>query len=435
MNKAERDFDRAHSWHPFTQMKEYLAWERLEIVRGEGCWLFDKSGNRYLDTNASVWCNVHGHAHPVLNEVLTKQAASLSHSTMLGLSNEPAAKLSAALSAVTGHTLPRVFFSDNGSNAIEIALKLSLQYWQQIGRPGKKTILHLEDAYHGDTFGTMSVGGSDAFHGRFRSWCFESPRIPHPRWDEAASLDFLKKYFAERGAQTAAVIVEPFLQGAAGMQEVSLSFLQALSALCQEHEVHLILDEVFVAFGRLGYVSPGIQHGLKPDFICWGKGISAGYLPLAATLTTHKIYEAFVGDFAEGKTFFHGHTYCGNPLACAVALCSLEMLQEAIERGAVEQTIAFFHEKMRQVFSDHRGVRQVRCCGLTAALDLSAADGTALDPAVRTGWQVALCARKHGLVVRPLLDTLLIVPPIIISEEEIDFLVQGLSRSIRETIS
>lgn len=431
---SQPDHDQRHSWHPFTQMQEYLEWPRLEIVRGEGSWLFDDQNQKYLDTNASVWCNVHGHAHPELSKVISEQAGQLCHSTMLGLSNRPAADFSAALSRLTKHRLPRVFFSDNGSNAIEIALKLSLQYWQLNKQPNKQIILHLEDAYHGDTFGTMSVGGSEDFHGRFRKWCFDSPRIPHPERGIAKSIHFLEQHLQMHGHKTAAVIIEPFLQGAAGMKKVPLSFLQEVSSLCLKHNVHLIMDEVFVGFGRLGSMSPSIDADLAVDFICWGKGISAGYLPLAATMIKEELYQSFLGSFSAGRTFFHGHTFCGNPLAAAVSLRSLEMLEEKIASKQLEQTIEYFQKKCAASLSDISQVRAIRMEGLSAAIDLcpDKAKPHSFDPSKRTGWKVCIAAREHGLIVRPLLDSLLLVPPISITSKEIDFLFTQLNYTLKK---
>ncbi|MEY4132812.1 MAG: hypothetical protein RL592_870, partial [Verrucomicrobiota bacterium] len=306
--------DRRLGWHPFTQMREYQDNPRLHLVRGEGSWLIDGEGKRYLDGNASVWTNVHGHNDPDLNRALREQAEKVAHVTLLGLNHPIATELAADLAGLTNGALSRCFYSDNGSNAVEVALKLSFQYWQLVGQEAKRGVISMEGAYHGDTFGTMAVGERSEFHRRFNPWLFAAQTFPAPvhaecagkvaRSDASASLAALKAILERDAATTACVILEPRVQGAAGMVQQPAGFVKAVADLCRQYGVHLILDEVFTGFGRLGALTVSELEGVVPDFLCLAKGLAAGYLPLAATLTSEKIYEAFLGKFSEGKTFF-----------------------------------------------------------------------------------------------------------------------------------
>ena len=439
-------WDRDHSWHPFTQMAEYAHLPQLHVERGEGCWVYDVEGNRYLDGNASIWTNVHGHNNVDLNAALEEQASKIAHSTYLGLSHSTGAELGKKLVEISPRGLDRVVFSDNGSNAIEIALKLSFQYWQLTGKPEKRLVVGLSGGYHGDTFGAMSVGDSGSFHERFKPWQFESLQIPTPLCQEVAgvereadftrSLSALEALLADRSDEVAAVIMEPWVQGAAGMRMQPRGFLKAVEGLCRRWDAHLILDEVFVAFGRMGGMFVCEQESVRPDFLCLAKGLSAGYLPLAATLTSDSVFEAFLGDFDSGKGFYHGHTFTANPLAAAVSLASIQKLEKLIASGKVEETIQRFGNAIRDTFGGHPNVKTVRQRGLAAAIDLY--PGGALTNSWplnnRTGMAVCLNARKRGVLLRPLLDSILIVPPIVISHSEIDFLCANLKTTIDETL-
>lgn len=446
MAKERSDlWDRAHSWHPFTQMKEYLGLPPLHIEKAKGSWLFDAEGNHYLDTNASVWTNAHGHNDPELNAALEEQLAKVAHSTYLGLSHPVGAELGARLSEIAPDGLERVTFSDNGSNAVEIALKQSFQYWQSVGRPEKRLVVGFENGYHGDTFGTMSVGGSSGFHGRFADWSFEARKVAPPVCeelngevsfeDEASSLAKLERVLAEEGSRVASVILEPWIQGPAGMRLQPKGFLKKVETLCCQYEVHLILDEVFVGFGRTGSLLVCAEEGVRPDFLCLAKGLTAGYLPLAATLTTSEVFEAFLGDFDSGKAFYHGHTFTGNPLAAAVALKSLEKLERLIESGKLDQTIAKFGEGVAGLAAD-ANARSARQRGMAAAIDLyPGGDETNAWPLnERVGMRVCVAGRENGLLLRPLMDSILLVPPLTISERELDFLFDNLKLTIDKTL-
>ena len=439
-------WDLEHSWHPFTQMAEYVRLPRVHVERGEGCWLFDGAGRRYLDANASVWTNVHGHNDPDLNAALREQLEKVAHSTYLGLSHPVGAALGRRLADLAPEGLDRVVFSDNGSNAIEIALKQSFQFWQLVGKPAKQKVVGLEGAYHGDTFGTMSVGDSRGFHGRFARWSFETHTLPRPTCVERggrvfeasmeASLSALETLLERESGQIASVIMEPWVQGAAGMQLQPRGFLREVASLCRRYDVHLILDEVFVGFGRMGSFFVCEQEGVAPDFLCLAKGLAAGYLPLAATLSSEAIYEAFLGDFDSGRGFYHGHTFTGNPLAAAVALKSIEKLDTYMASGRLQRCIETFGRELCQAFEGHPCVKALRQRGLAAAIDLCpAGDPEASWPANdRMGMRVCVAAREQGLLLRPLLDSILIAPPIVIAEEEIRFLFKGLRRAIEAVI-
>ncbi|MFH1499035.1 MAG: adenosylmethionine--8-amino-7-oxononanoate transaminase [Verrucomicrobiota bacterium] len=436
--------DRRHVWHPFTQMREYLAQPPLVVASGRGGWLTDTEGNTYLDGNASIWTNVHGHNDPDLNAALQAQLAKVAHATLLGLAHEPGAELAALLCELAPAGLGRVFYTDNGSGAVEVALKQSFQYWQLAGRPEKRGVIGLEGAYHGDTFGTMAVGDSGAFHERFRPWCFASIHFPAPLChevagkirvaDAAASLDALARLLESEAGQTACLILEPSVQGAAGMRQQPPGFVRAVAALCREHDVHLILDEVFTGCGRLGPMFVCTQEGVTPDFLCLAKGLTGGYLPLAATLTRDEIHDAFLGRFSEGRAFFHGHTFTGNPLAAAVALANLRKLRPLIEEGVIAARIEAFGRLLADAFAGHPHVRELRQRGLAAAIDLQPADGGRWPVDRRAGLQVCLRARDHGLLLRPLGDSLLLVPPLCLSELELAELVARTHRSVDDVL-
>lgn len=438
--------DRRHVWHPFTQMQEYLRVPPLAIASGAGGWLTDTEGRTYLDGNASIWTNVHGHNDPDLNAALVAQLGRVAHSTMLGLTHAPGAELAAELAGIAPGGLGRVFFSDNGSGAVEVALKLSFQYWQLCARPEKRGVIGLQGGYHGDTFGAMAAGDSGFFHDRFRPWCFPARHFPAPscrEWggcvheaDSTVSLRALNALLAAESERTACVILEPSVQGAAGMRLQPPGFVREVAALCRAYDVHLILDEVFVAFGRVGPMLVSADEGVVPDFLCLAKGLTGGYLPLAATLARDAIFERFLGSYESRNAFFHGHTFTGNPLAAAVALTNIHKLRPLVASGTLAQRAAHFGRLLGEMFSGHPHVREIRQRGLTAALDLapSRACDAAFPPGARTGLQVCLRARAHGLLLRPLGDTLLLVPPLCLTEDELSELVQRTARAIADVL-
>ncbi|MEI6862111.1 MAG: adenosylmethionine--8-amino-7-oxononanoate transaminase [Verrucomicrobiota bacterium] len=427
-------------------MQEYLGWPSLAIASGRGGWLTDTEGRTYLDGNASVWTNVHGHNDPDLNAALQRQLGSVAHSTMLGLTHGPGTELAATLAGLAPPGLGRVFFSDNGAGAVEVALKMSFQFWQLTGRSEKTGVIGLAGGYHGDTFGAMGAGDSGFFHERFRPWCFPARHFPAPHcreWagrvcdaDATGSLAALRDLLVEHAATTACLILEPSVQGAAGMRLQPPGFVRAVAALCREFEVHLILDEVFVAFGRLGPMLVCADEGVAPDFLCLAKGLTGGYLPLAATLAQEEIFSVFLGPYESRRAFFHGHTFTGNPLAAAVALENIRKLRPLIGDGVLRDRIACFGRLLGEALSTHPRIREVRQRGFAAALDLAPArDSDEFFPvASRTGLQVCLRARAHGLLLRPLGDSLLLVPPLCLDDGELGELVRRTARAINDVL-
>jgi adenosylmethionine-8-amino-7-oxononanoate aminotransferase len=364
--------------------------------------------------------------------------------TLLGLNHPVATGLAKDLAGLTGGALPRCFYTDNGSNAIEVALKLSFQYWQIVGQEAKRGVISMEGAYHGDTFGTMAVGERSEFHRRFNPWLFAAQTFPAPvhsecagqvaRSDASASLAALKAMLERDAATTACVILEPVVQGAAGMVQQPAGFVKTVAALCRQHGVHLILDEVFTGFGRLGALTASEREGVVPDFLCLAKGLAAGYLPLAATLTSEQIYAAFLGKFSEGKTFFHGHTFSGNPLACAVARASLRKLKPMLASGQVAERATLLGREMQAAFEGHAHVRMFRQLGLTGSVGFKPATADRWPTDTRAGFQVALAARRHGLVIRPLGDSILFVPPISIQADEVKHLVRAVRLAMDDVL-
>lgn len=430
--------DLRHVWHPFTQMREYASLPPVMIASGSGGWLTDTEGRRYLDGNASVWTNVHGHNDPDLNAALAGQLSRVAHSTMLGLAHEPGAELAAELVGLAPRGLGRVFFTDNGAGAVEVALKQSFQYWQLRGRPEKRGVIGMAGAYHGDTFGTMAAGDSGFFHERFRSWCFAAEHFPAPdETDASASLAALEAMLRQRAGETACLILEPSVQGAAGMRLQPAGFLSAVADLCRRHEVHLIFDEVFVAFGRLGPMIVCAAEGVTPDFLCLAKGLTGGYLPLAATLAKDGIHDEFLGSYGSRRAFFHGHTFTGNPLAAAVAVANIRKLRPLVENGVIAKRAARFAWLLDSRLGAHPHVSGLRRRGLAAAVDLGPADGwpaAGYPPDLRAALKVCLRARDHGVLIRPLGDTLLLVPPLCLDETELGLLVDGVRRAIDDVL-
>lgn len=399
------ELDKRVLWHPFTQMAE---WEPLVIESGDGNYLVDSHGRRYLDGISSLWCNVHGHRHPRLDRALREQANRVAHSTFLGLTHEPGIRLAAELISAAPAGLTRVFYSDSGSTAVEIALKQSFQYWQLRGRTAKQRFLRLSEAYHGDTLGAVGVGGIAVFHRIFGPLLVRSIELPTPAL-HADALDRLEQELDRRAYEIAAFVFEPLIQGAAGMLVHPPGFLRRAAELCRSFGVHLILDEVATGFGRTGRMFACEHEGVSPDFLCLAKGISGGYLPLAATLATEEIYSAYLGARAEMKHFFHGHTYTANPLACAVGLESLRLLLESTLANAVARKPDF--DAALDRLAAHPAVREVRRCGLMAGIELADDAGP-----------VCLRARDSGVILRPLGNVVVWMPPLTIQRDEIELL-------------
>jgi adenosylmethionine-8-amino-7-oxononanoate aminotransferase len=403
--------DRAHLWHPFTQQQGWIEEEPLIVERAEGTDLIDAEGRRYIDGVSSLWCNVHGHRHPRIDAAVRDQLDLVAHSTMLGLSHRPGIELAQRLAELAPPRLTRVFYSDSGSTATEIALKMAFQYWRQRGEERRTKFVSLRMGYHGDTIGSVSVGGIDLFHSLYRPLLFDSLQA------EPGDAADMERLLAEHEGEVAAVIMEPLVQGAAGMLVHPDGYLRAVRTLCDRHDVLLILDEVATGLGRTGRMFACEHEAVTPDLLCLAKGITGGYLPLAATLATERIYEGFLGRFEEFRTFFHGHTYTGNPLACAAALATLDVFAEERTLERLERKIELLAQLLEPL-AEHPEVREVRRCGFMVGIEL------AEQPLVaRMGHQVTLEARRRGAVIRPLGDVVVLMPPLAISEGELTQLV------------
>ena len=424
--------DEKYAWHPFSQTAERNVIPPIHVKTGKGSWLEDEEGNQYLDGYASAWTNVHGHCCKELDEALKNQVEKISHSTYLGLASEPASRLAQKLSELTDNRLSRTFFTETGACAIEVAIKQSLRYWQLTEQKQRKILISMDGAYHGDTFATMSLSDDGPFTTPWKEWALPVCRFKAPTHHELGgevfyseqeeSLQDLKRVLKKHKGKVASLILEPSVQGVAGMAQQPMGFLKKVSDLCKEEGCHLILDEIFVGFGRLGKILVGEKNACKADFICVGKGLSGGYLPLAACLTSEEIFEAFTGPFSEHKTFYHGHTFTANPLAASVALVSLELLEAKLNDNALEPHIQWFGECLRDHFFDHPYVSEVRQRGFAACIDLQPSQGGEFKVSDRIGRDLCVVARKKGVLLRPLLNSIPLVPVISMTREELSTL-------------
>jgi adenosylmethionine-8-amino-7-oxononanoate aminotransferase len=405
--------DRAHLWHPFTQQRGWARERPVVIERAEGTDLVDTEGRRYIDGVSSLWCNVHGHRHPRIDAALREQLDRVAHSTMLGLSHQPAIELARRLVELAPPGLDRVFYSDSGSTAAEIALKIAFQYWQQRGgeHARKTRFVALREAYHGDTIGSVSVGGIELFHSLYRPLLFDTLKA------EPGDAADMERLLARHSGEVAAVIMEPLVQGAAGMLVHPDGYLRQVRELCDRHGALLILDEVATGFGRTGRMFACEHEAVAPDFLCLAKGISGGYLALAATLTTETVYEGFLGEYEQFRTFFHGHTYTGNPLACAAGLASLDVFDEERTLERLQPKIELLAELLEPIAA-HPAVGEVRRRGFMTGIEL-----TGYPAGLRMGHRVTLEARSRGAIIRPLGDVVVLMPPLAISEADLRRLV------------
>ncbi|MBV8526866.1 MAG: adenosylmethionine--8-amino-7-oxononanoate transaminase [Candidatus Dormibacteraeota bacterium] len=424
--------DRAHVWHPFTQTGEWFDEEPPVIRSGEGCWLIDENGRRYLDGVASLWANVHGHAHPVLDRALHEQVGRVAHSTFLGQTHAPGALLAEELAQVTPRGLSRVFYSEAGAAAVEVALRIALLAQQRRGHIARTRFLSLEEAYHGDTAGSVSVGRSEPFHRGLDPLLFDAVRVPAPHHaGEDESLRALEDILGEEGDTLAAFIVEPRMQGAAGMLPHSDGWLAAAVGRARSAGLVVICDEVATGFGRTGDLFACGGAGVEPDILTLGKALSGGYLPLSATVVAESLFELFTGPYAEHRTLYYGHTYSGNPLACAVARASLALFasEHTVERG--RELAATLSRELAQLETLPL-VHEIRRRGVMAGVELRDESGTPFAPALRMGRRVTLAARRRGLIVRPLGDVVVINPPLVMSAAEAARLAAILGESLRE---
>jgi adenosylmethionine-8-amino-7-oxononanoate aminotransferase len=432
--------DRAHVWHPFTQMRDWLKEPPLVISRAEGSTLFDSQNRPYLDGVSSLWTTVHGHGHPRLNAALARQAKKLDHSTLLGLANEPSIELAAALVKAAPKGLTKVFYSDSGSTAMEIALKLAFQYWANQGGAAakKQAFITLSEAYHGDTVGSVSLGGIDLFHRLYRPLLFKTYQVPTPYGaglaeEGARALAQIEALLKQKRGRIAGVALEPLVQGAAGMLLAPPGFLASLRKLCNRYDVLLICDEVATGFGRTGRLFACQHEGVTPDLMAVAKGLTGGMLPLAATLATERVFKGFLHPYAAQKAFFHGHTYTGNPLACAVALESLKLFKAERTLEKLVPKVLEIDVKLQKLL-ERPFVGAVRQCGFMAGIELMKDKfrGEPYAYAEAIGAKVCKRARDYGVILRPLGPVIVLMPPLSISMTELRFLLAVVESAIKD---
>lgn len=446
MEKRRKNLERdskALIWHPFTQMREWESGRPLIIEKARGVFLIDIHGRRFYDGTSSIWVNLHGHGRPEINRALSQQLSRVAHSTLLGLSNVPAIELARRLIALAPRGLSRVFYSDNGSTAVEVALKMAVQYWQLEGKSEKTGFVTLVNAYHGDTVGGVSLGGIDLFHERFRPLLFSTQKVGAPycyrcflnkRFPSCAlaCADELETVVSRDKDRLAAVVVEPMIQGAAGMLMWPEGYLRRVREICSRHDVLMIADEVLTGFGRTGRMFACNHEGVTPDLMALAKGLTGGYLPLAATLTTDRIYQSFLGRYDEFKTFFHGHSYTGNQLGCAAALANLDLFRKGKVLQGLQSKIRLLQKELSPL-RDHPNVGEVRFLGFIAALELVRDRGTKapFPLAERRGQAVALEAQRRGMLIRPLGNVIALMPPLSATRREIS----AMCRILRDSVS
>ena len=436
-------------WHPFTQMRDYGRIPPLIIEEGRGSYVKDIRGRWYLDGISSLWVNVHGHRKREIDEAIIQQVRKISHSTLLGISNVPAIELAGQLVKIAPRGLSKVFYSDNGSTAVEVALKMAFQFWKQSSKKDskKKKFISLKNGYHGDTIGSVSVGGIDLFHGIYRPLLFptlkvESPycyRCPiHQTFPQCGveCLNLLEETMKRHHSETAGFVLEPIVQGAGGMIVFPKGYLKEARFLCNKYHILMIADEVATGFGRTGRMFACEHEKVSPDLMAVSKGISAGYLPLAATLTTQEVYRAFLGEVQELKTFYHGHSYTGNPLACRAALASLELFKRERILERLPSKIQFLKRELKR-FYQIPAVGEVRQKGLMVGIELVAdrKRKTLFPVEARIGHKVVLEARERAVIIRPLGDVMVLMPPLSITQKELKRLTQVVFESIETVLS
>ncbi len=438
------ELDKKYIWHPFTQMREWRSADTLVVERAEGNYLIDIEGRRYLDGVSSLWVNIHGHRKKEIDEAIIRQLNKIGHSTLLGLASVPSIELAERLVSITPAGLDRVFYSDSGSTAVEVALKIAFQYWQNLGFKEKKLFVTLSEAYHGDTIGSVSLGGIELFHSIFYPLLFNTLSIPTPfpyRYPDLTpeecrdkSLDQFRALAETRADEIAAVVVEPLVQGAAGMIVHPAGFLRGLQEICRQYGILLICDEVATGFGRTGKMFVCEHEGVCPDMMALAKGLSGGYLPLAATMVSETIYEAFLGEHTEYRTFFHGHSYTGNALACAAACACLEIFHTEGTLEALQSKITLLQQRLAEQILPMSHVGDIRQCGLMIGIELVEDKATRkpYPEERRMGARVTQNIRKYGVILRPLGDVIVMMPPLSIEQGQIEELVSATARSIRE---
>ena len=443
-SKQIGSYDREFVWHPFTQMKDYVRKDPIVIERAEGPYLIDSEGKKYIDGVSSLWVNIHGHAVPEIDGAIKKQLELVSHSTLLGITNPPAAELAKQIVEICPPGLKKVFYSGDGASAVEVALKMAFQYWSHKGRPEKKAFLCLDNGYHGDTLGAVSVGGIDIFHKAFSPLLFKAYRAPSyycyrcplgKTWPGCgiACADEMGEILGEHHGEIAAVILEPCVQAAGGMVVAPDGYLAKVREYCTRYDVLMIVDEVATGFGRTGKMFACEHDGVTPDMMVLGKGMTGGYLPLSATITTDEIYEEFLGDYEEFKTFFHGHSYSGNPLSCAAGMGNLEAFRNNDTLASLSEKVEFLKDELRE-FEGLSHVGDVRNKGLMVGIEL-VSDKKTKEPyeaSERVGWQVAEEALSHEVLIRPLGDVIVLMPPVGIEMDDLAKLLRATYLSIKK---
>ena len=444
-NWAEKDLK--YIWHPCSQMKDYEDLPPIVIERGKGIKLYDINGKEYYDVVSSWWCNLLGHCNPRINAAVKKQIDTLEHVIFANFSHKPAITLCEKLSKLLPEGLCKFNFTDNGSSAIEAAMKVSFQYHAQTGNPQKKRFMALSDAYHGETIGALSVGGVDLYSEIYKPILLDIARIegpdcyrcPYGKDRESCQCECIAKAeqtFALYGKETCALLVEPLLQGSAGMRVYPPLYLKKLRELCDEYNVHLIADEIATGYGRTGKMFAFDHAGVSPDIMCLSKGLTGGYMPMALFITTQKIYDAFYADYNEGRAFMHSHTYSGNPLACSAAIEVLNILEDEHIIEKANEKAKYFNRIIKEKFLPHKNVGEVRSIGLINAIELVKDKNTkeAFDSKLRTGYRIYKKALQNGVLLRPLGDVLYFNPPLIIKPEEMDYVTDIALKSLQEVL-
>ncbi len=445
-NWAEKDLK--YIWHPCSQMKDYEELSPIVIKKGRGMYLYDMEGNKYLDVISSWWCNLLGHCNPKINEAVKKQIDELEHVIFANFTHTQAIKLCEKLTEILPEGLCKFNFTDNGSSAIEAAMKASFQYHQQTGNPQKTKFLALTDAYHGETIGALSIGDCDLYTKLYKPILMDIVRVKGPdcyRCPYGQTRDncncecfeHAEKTFARYGQEASAMLVEPLLQGSAGMKIYPPLYLKKLREICNKYNVHLIADEIATGFGRTGKMFAFGHAGVSPDIMCLSKGLTGGYMPMALFVTTQKIYDAFYADYNTGKAFMHSHTYSGNPLACSAANAVLDVLEDGTVLNKAHENAIYFNNIINEKFLNHKNVGEVRHIGLINAIEL-VKNKTAKEPfdsKLRTGYQIYKKALKRGVILRPLGDVIYFNPPLIIEQKEMDYAVNTAFESMNEVLS
>lgn len=442
---AKKDLE--YIWHPCSQMKDYEELAPIVVKSGKGVYLYDIDGNRYVDVISSWWCNLLGHCNSHISEELKKQADKLEHVIFANFTHEQAIKLCERLSKILPKGLCKFNFTDNGSSAIEAAMKVSFQYHEQTGNPQKTRFMALTDAYHGETIGALSVGDCDLYTKLYKPILMDVIKVKGPDCYRCPygkcrdnclceCFEQAEKTFAKYGDETSAMLVEPLLQGSAGMKIYPPLYLKKLRELCDKYNVHLIADEIATGYGRTGKMFAFEHAGVSPDIMCLSKGLTGGYMPMAMFVTTQKIYDAFYDDYGTGKAFMHSHTYSGNPLACSCANAVLDLMEDGKILKQAQENAVYFNNIIKEKFLSHKNVGEVRHIGLVNAIELVKDKNTKepLDSSLRTGYQIYKKALKKGVILRPLGDVIYFNPPLIIERKDMDFVTDVALECLNEVL-